>query len=82
MCAGALNVPDVVLVLVDSPLFVELLLVFREHVLLVLADHSGSGGVHMLGVKRLLVVDGLDAVLRANVRSLPALWGDGQLTWW
>jgi hypothetical protein len=71
MCAGALNVSDVVLVLVDSPLFVELLLVLREHVFLVLADHSGRGGVHMLCVKGLLVV-----------RSLPTSLRDGQLTWW
>jgi hypothetical protein len=71
VCAGALNVPDMLLVLVDSPLFVELLLVLGEHVLLVLPDHSGRGGVHMLGVKRLLVVDGLDAVLKTSVSLLP-----------
>ena len=68
---AALYISNISPVLMDCPLLLQLLLVFRQHVLLVLAQHSGSSRLDVLGVKRLLVDDGLDPVLRiADVRLL------------
>jgi hypothetical protein len=60
---GPLDVPSDLLVLMSGPLLVEFVLVLREHVLLVLPSDSGSNGVDMLGVKLLLMLDRLNAML-------------------
>ena len=51
------------LVGVQSPLLVQLLLVFGEHVLFVFTDYFGSRSVNVFGGEGLFVLDGLDTVL-------------------
>lgn len=60
---AALDITSGLHVLVHGALLVQLGLVLWEHVLLVLADDGGGDAVHVLSVKDLFVLDGLDAVL-------------------
>jgi hypothetical protein len=72
VCTAALYISNISPVLMDCALLLQLLLVFRQHVLLVLAQNSGSSRLDVLGVKRLLVDDGLDPVLRIADVRLPS----------
>lgn len=56
------------LVAVQSPLLLEGLLMFGKHLLLVFTDDGRGSDVNMLGVESLLVLYGLNSVLRYIVR--------------
>lgn len=56
------------LVAVQCPLLLEGLLMFGKHLLLVFTDDGRGSDVNMLGVESLLVLYGLNSVLRYIVR--------------
>lgn len=73
----ALNLTDTGGVGVGRALLVELLLVLREHVLLVLTDDGGGSGLDVLGLENLVILDGLDTVLVVVDMTLPVDGLDG-----
>ena len=78
MASGPLDVSTGLLVLVQSSLLVQLLLVLGKHVFLVFADYARGDRVNMLGLEGLLMSDGLDAVLRLSMmKTRPGSPGDG-----
>ena len=86
----SLDISLSLLVGVHRPLLVQFLLVLGKHVLLVLAGDDRGGSVDMFSGEALLVLDGLDSVLRNCVSTeVAATWEKRQsldplarLTWW
>lgn len=69
--SGPLHVAGGLHILVHRPLLLQLVLMLREHLLLLLANDRGRNSVDMLGVQDLLVGDRLHAVLVVVDVALP-----------
>ena len=70
MRGGPLDLTLSLLVVVHGPLFVQLLLVFGKHVLLVFTGHGWGNSRDVFGWEGLLVIDRLDSVLSGASGSL------------